>query len=61
LEDLSAVWGIKWVLRRDHELLDGFSRGRVKIITDWMVKMGDTGDEKMLLLNNGGDGHSWQG
>jgi hypothetical protein len=38
-------------------LLDRYLPGRVKIISDWMVKMRDTGDEDILLLNNGGDGH----
>jgi hypothetical protein len=43
VEDLSAAWGNKWILRRVYELLDKFLPGRVKIITDWMVKMGTPG------------------
>lgn len=39
-------------------LLDKHLPGRVKIITDWMVKMRDTREENILLLNNGGDRHS---
>jgi NmrA-like family len=62
-ENFSAWWriyqrsgGNKGVLRRDYELLDRILPGRVKTIGEWMVKVGYTGDEKKLLLNNGGQG-----
>ena len=62
-ENFSAWWriyqrsgGNKGVLRRDYELLDRILPGRVKTIGEWMMKVGYTGDENMLLLNNGGEG-----
>jgi len=62
-ENFSAFWGIyqrsagnEGVLRRDYELLDRVLPGRVRTIGEWMVKVGYTGDEHKLLLNNGGEG-----
>ena len=62
-ENFSAFWriyqrsaGNEGVLRRDYELLDRVLPGRVRTIGEWMVKVGYTGDEHNLLLNNGGEG-----
>ena len=43
VEELSEVWGIKWVLRRDYELLDRFLPGKGEDYYGVDGEDGDTG------------------